>query len=122
MSKVLGADDKEKESVPSQPLLLATTQHEKLQQNVKCMPISLDGLLDYNLDDRLEKTFEVSLFAEAFSEYLQVRFGQQVFATIRDYEGLSREGLLKSDRSTDERDAKRVKLSEVSESFFFFRF
>jgi hypothetical protein len=78
------------------------------------MTISLDGLLDYNIDDRLEKTFEVSLFAEAFSEYLQSKFGDVIFATLRDYERLSKEGLIKQEQGTVEREAKRMRMSEVS--------
>ena len=40
--------------------------------------ISLDGLLDYNLEDKSETTFEVSLVAEAFDEMLQRDFGLDI--------------------------------------------
>ena len=38
---------------------------------VKAALLSLDGLLDYNLDDKLERAFELSLFAELYHEMLQ---------------------------------------------------
>ncbi len=107
-----------KEDVPQKPHLIVSTQHDKLQQNIKCTTITLDGLLDYNIEDRLEKTFEVSLFAEAFSEYLQIRFGKLILSTLREYEKLHKEGLIKGtskpENDSDERDAKRIRLSEVS--------
>jgi len=44
-------------------------------QHTKCALLSLDGLLDYDLNDNTEGTFEVSLFAESFADLLQRDFG-----------------------------------------------
>lgn len=49
--------------------------------------ISLDGLLDYNETDKLEPTFEVSLFAELFQEMLQRDFGWMIFNAIKNFNG-----------------------------------
>ena len=51
---------------------------------MKLQLISLDGLLDYNLDDIMEKTFEVSLFAELFYEMLQHRSAIVIAEALRD--------------------------------------
>ena len=44
--------------------------------------ISLDGLLDYNENDKLEETFEVSLFAELYHEYLCRDFGNLILRSL----------------------------------------
>eukprot|EP01116_Phalansterium_solitarium_P016926 TRINITY_DN4035_c0_g1_i7.p1 TRINITY_DN4035_c0_g1~~TRINITY_DN4035_c0_g1_i7.p1 ORF type:complete len:517 (-),score=56.67 TRINITY_DN4035_c0_g1_i7:183-1709(-) len=44
--------------------------------------LSLDGLLDYTIDDKNERTFEVSLFAEFFKEMLQRDYGTVVAAAL----------------------------------------
>eukprot|EP00668_Euglena_longa_P015330 GGOE01019401.1.p1 GENE.GGOE01019401.1~~GGOE01019401.1.p1 ORF type:complete len:851 (-),score=124.55 GGOE01019401.1:128-2407(-) len=55
------------------------------KRNTVCKPmvISLDGLLDYDIDDNYEKTAEVSLFAEGFHEMLQQEFGQRILHFLR---------------------------------------
>ncbi|KAL0476599.1 hypothetical protein AKO1_006043 [Acrasis kona] len=95
-----------RDPTPTKPGLLAVTQKEKLKQGNKGLIISLDGLLDYNLDDRLEKTFEVSLFAEAFSEYLQHLYGTKILSILEQYARVN------DSQEDDEREAKRVKLEE----------
>jgi len=53
------------------------------KQPVRVQLISLDGLLDYNEDDKLEKTFEISLFAEVYNERLQYKFASQLFDAFK---------------------------------------
>jgi hypothetical protein len=51
-------------------------------KDAKITALPLSTLLDYSNDDVLEKTFEVSLFAEMFVEMLQWRFGQIIIKTL----------------------------------------
>ncbi len=44
--------------------------------------ISLDGLLDYDEDDKEEPTLELSLFAEAFQEMLSRDYGCHILASL----------------------------------------
>ena len=53
---------------------------DPLKMKHKC--ISLDGLLDYNLGDKSESTFEVSVVAEAFDEMLQRDFGEDIMESL----------------------------------------
>jgi hypothetical protein len=46
------------------------------------MTISLDGLLDYDEEDREECTFELSLFAEVFQEFLQFKMGTRILSNL----------------------------------------
>lgn len=75
--------------MPKEPFLYATTQNEKLKNNMKVMSISLDGLLDYNLDDKLEKTFELSLFAESFHEMLQRKHAYELYSHFKQRKTLA---------------------------------
>lgn len=50
----------------------------------RLLMISLDGLLDYNLEDIMEKTFEASLFAELFNEMLQSRFAKRILEFMQE--------------------------------------
>jgi hypothetical protein len=54
-------------------------------QNMKVTIISLDGLLDYNLSDDTEVTFEVNLFSENFNDYLATEFGKVVLSAVEKY-------------------------------------
>jgi len=53
--------------------------------NTKTLKISLDGLLDYNINDDTELTFEVSLFAENFNDMLQRDFGTEIYHSLMSY-------------------------------------
>jgi len=50
----------------------------------KLMMISLDGLLDYDETDKLEATFELSLFGELFHYMLQRDFGYVIYQALHD--------------------------------------
>lgn len=49
------------------------------------MQISFDGLLDYNNEDTLERTFEVSLFAELFHMSLCKSYGHIIFDVLSKF-------------------------------------
>eukprot|EP01119_Soliformovum_irregulare_P007807 TRINITY_DN2030_c0_g1_i4.p1 TRINITY_DN2030_c0_g1~~TRINITY_DN2030_c0_g1_i4.p1 ORF type:complete len:880 (+),score=266.45 TRINITY_DN2030_c0_g1_i4:163-2802(+) len=70
--------------------------------NTDCAMISLNGLLDYNLEDKQETTMEVSLFAELFMNMLQ-----------RDYGNLILKSLEKNQRAKDEKKSKASQSSQV---------
>lgn len=46
------------------------------------MLISLDGLLDYDENDKDEQTFELSLFAENFNEMLMKTYGDIILKKL----------------------------------------
>jgi DBC1/LAIKA domain len=64
--------EKKKEEPPKEPSFTAVV-HKTPESKRKLMVISLDGLLDYDETDKLEATFELSLFAESLHLMLQVR-------------------------------------------------
>ena len=66
-------EEKKKEEPPREPSFLAE-MHKTPESKKKLMVISLDGLLDYDETDRLEASFELSLFAESYHLMLQVYF------------------------------------------------
>eukprot|EP00850_Spirogloea_muscicola_P007355 SM000037S13490 [mRNA] locus=s37:177551:185876:+ [translate_table: standard] len=71
----------EMEAGMDQPALLLITERSK-QAKWKSVSISLDGLLDYDEEDKEECTFELSLFAESFKEMLQCRYGCQILGAL----------------------------------------
>jgi len=79
--------DKEKESkskessAPEKPSVIALCDRSR-NAKFDLKVISLDGLLDYSLDDVSEKTFEVSLFAEQFNEMLQRDSAHQILQAL----------------------------------------
>eukprot|EP00300_Choanocystis_sp_HF-7_P009561 c16500_g1_i2.p1 GENE.c16500_g1_i2~~c16500_g1_i2.p1 ORF type:complete len:776 (+),score=228.55 c16500_g1_i2:276-2603(+) len=48
----------------------------------RCSTVTLSTLLDYDTDDILEQSFEVSVFAEFFVELLQLRFSKMVCSVL----------------------------------------
>jgi len=94
---------------------------------VRSMDLSLNGILEYDMQDKHEETAELSMFAEAFDEMLSSRFAKQVLTILqakkektdiqaaelkrkRDEEMVDRQGKLAVER--EEREAKRKKLEE----------
>ena len=61
------------------PRIFITTPKNKLKTGVRILPMSLTSLLEYSENEKSEKTFEVSLFAEVFTEALQYHFGKILF-------------------------------------------
>jgi len=107
--------------VPESQWLIKADEHSR-KKNIACKPItiSLDGLLDYDVDDIYEKTAEVSLFAEAFHEMLQRDFGQAIFKflmakKIRDSH--NREAAVAKHGAAEEldRETKRRRLHKAAE-------
>src|SRR5690606_20847828 len=100
-------------TIPSEPCIFADTQKEKLNANITCMTISLDGLLDYNEEDKLEKTFEVSLFAEAFQEMLHRYYGAIILEAIKKYVEEKTKKRPRDEVGGTESETKRQKISET---------
>jgi len=69
---------------PKNIYVYTATKREKYK-NLKSALISLDGLLEYDLEDDYEDTFEVSLFAENFNEMLQRDFGKNILNAVTRY-------------------------------------
>lgn len=70
---------------PAQPCLICRPRLQPemdVKSQMKLQLISLDGMLDYNLEDIMEKTFEVSLFAELFVEMLQFKAASTILASL----------------------------------------
>eukprot|EP01102_Stenamoeba_stenopodia_P000912 TRINITY_DN10837_c0_g1_i4.p1 TRINITY_DN10837_c0_g1~~TRINITY_DN10837_c0_g1_i4.p1 ORF type:complete len:435 (-),score=131.46 TRINITY_DN10837_c0_g1_i4:103-1407(-) len=108
---------KSKMKFPKEPCLFA--QASLITGNKKpCKPvfISLDGLLDYDDNDREEQTFEVSLFAELFQEMLQRDFGEAILQTILMLPSTQQlEELRKRPRSDDNGPSqKKIKLEATA--------
>jgi len=86
---------------------------------LKGMSISLDGLLDYDVDDTYEKTTELSMFAECFHEMLQYDFGYTILKflqTKQEWDRKEKEARRAKrkaeDAEAEEREKKRRKLEE----------
>eukprot|EP00887_Chlorella_sp_A99_P007056 scaffold2.g7056.t1 len=86
--------------MPERPQLQLVGLHTE-SVRLKTMPISLDGLRDYNTNDREEGTFELSLFAEAFHDMLQ--------ANARPSSSLHCEQERKRKREAEEAEAAAAK-------------
>ncbi|CAM6124426.1 unnamed protein product [Calypogeia fissa] len=72
---------KPEEDLPQQPGLLLTTKRTKTTK-MRSMTISLDGLLDYDEEDREECTFELSVFAEVYQEMLGYKMGSLILSDL----------------------------------------
>ncbi|KAL5225939.1 hypothetical protein ABZP36_012578 [Zizania latifolia] len=71
------SDTKEKkksDEPPKHPGFILQAKRSK-ESKVRSASLSLDGLLDYTANDLDESVFELSLFAESFSEMLQHKMG-----------------------------------------------
>lgn len=94
---------------------------------VRSMDLSLNGILEYDMQDKHEETAELSMFAEAFDEMLSSRFSKQVLTILsakkeksdvqmaelkrkRDEEAVDRQAKLAVER--EERETKRKKVEE----------
>eukprot|EP00299_Pterocystis_sp_00344_P019873 c9823_g1_i7.p1 GENE.c9823_g1_i7~~c9823_g1_i7.p1 ORF type:complete len:808 (-),score=159.13 c9823_g1_i7:6-2429(-) len=74
------------------------------EKDPRTMTSSLESLLTYSADDVLEKTFEVSLFAELFVEMVQYRFGHMLLKFLKTY---SKMALAKEAPTSTENEGKR---------------
>ena len=95
------------EGLPEAPCFIPRprwTEGDDKAKQFKCLLLSLDGLLDYNLDDELEKNFEVSLFAELFHEMLQTHYCNFILKSLEAT--AAEESKLKLERDA-ERDRQR---------------
>ncbi|KAJ1259598.1 hypothetical protein BS78_10G168000 [Paspalum vaginatum] len=67
-------EKKKTDEPPKYPGFILQAKRSK-QSKLRSTSLSLDGLLDYTAKDTEESVFELSLFAESFSEMLQHRMG-----------------------------------------------
>lgn len=75
----------QQKEMSKEPAILITYQRLRHTKGMKPMLISIDGLLEYNLNDRQEATFEVSLFGELFSMMLGRDFGTLILDNLLSY-------------------------------------
>eukprot|EP00803_Ostreobium_quekettii_P006031 evm.model.scf_3803.1 EVM.evm.TU.scf_3803.1 scf_3803:4028-11146(+) len=95
---------------------------------LRTLAISLDGLLDYDEDDKEEATFELSLFAEGFHEMLMRDYGLIILDALQSERAAARQRKLEEQKrkredeaeaakqivKDEERAAKRVKSEEAA--------
>ncbi|XP_047090309.1 protein SHORT ROOT IN SALT MEDIUM 1-like [Lolium rigidum] len=67
-------EKKKSDEPPKHPGFILQMKKSK-NSKLRSISLSLDGLLDYTTNDTEESVFELSLFAESFSEMLQFRMG-----------------------------------------------
>jgi len=83
---------------------------------VRSMDLSLNGILEYDQQDKHEETVELSLFAEAFEELLSSKAAKRVVDVLQkkkvDYDIKMEELKRKRDIENEERETKRKKLDE----------
>lgn len=120
-------EGEEKKTVTKKIKKKVTTKKVVDNVTVRSMDLSLNGILEYDLQDKHEETVELSMFAEAFDEMLSSKFAKQVLTILtakkektdiqaaelkrkRDEENVERQAKLAVDR--EEREAKRKKLEE----------
>ena len=89
------------------------TEGDDKGKQFKCMILSLDGLLDYNLDDDKEKNFEISLFAELFHEMLATRYCRSIISQLE--QTAKEEVALKAERDK-KREEERLKSDNEKEA------
>ena len=76
------------EDVPKEVSLLMKCRTAK-NGRVKTMSISLDGLLDYDENDKDEATFELSLMAESFNEMLMRDYGLLILNALMENKSMT---------------------------------
>jgi len=122
-------EGEEKESKKVTKKIKKKVNTKKVVDNitVRSMDLSLNGILEYDMQDKHEETAELSLFAEAFDEMLSSKYAVQVLSILqakkektdtqnaelkrkRDAENAERAQKLAAER--DEREAKRKKMEE----------
>ncbi|KAK8455958.1 hypothetical protein SEVIR_4G251200v4 [Setaria viridis] len=68
-------EKKKSDDPPKYPGFILQAKRSNNESKLRSTSLSLDGLLDYTAKDIEESVFELSLFAESFSEMLQHRMG-----------------------------------------------
>ncbi|CAM0872848.1 unnamed protein product [Alopecurus aequalis] len=74
-------EKKKSDEPPKHPGFILQTKKSK-GSKLRSISLSLDGLLDYTTNDTEESVFELSLFAESFSEMLQFRMGCTILSFL----------------------------------------
>eukprot|EP00667_Euglena_gracilis_P004956 EG_transcript_4987 len=117
----------EKKTVTKKIKKKVTTKKVVDNITIRSMDLSLNGILEYDMQDKHEETVELSLFAEAFDEFLSSRYAKEALTILqarkektdaqaadlkrkREEEATERAARLAVEK--EERDAKRQKLEE----------
>lgn len=120
-------EEPEKKTVTKKIKKKVTTKKVVDNITVRSMDLSLNGILEYDMQDKHEETAELSLFAEAFDEMLSSKYAKQVLTILqakkektdaqaaelkrkREEEAAVRKAKLDTER--EEREAKRQKIEE----------
>ncbi|TVU07901.1 hypothetical protein EJB05_41277, partial [Eragrostis curvula] len=106
-------DAKEKKKSDEPPKYPGFILQAKRSKESKLRPasLSLDGLLDYTAKDIEESVFELSLFAESFSEMLQYRMGCVILSFL---EKLYRRYVMKRNQRKRQREEELKKEEKKS--------
>lgn len=72
----------EEEPAPKETSIMIRSRNTPALK-LRTLAISLDGLLDYDEDDKEEATFELSLFAEGFHEMLMRDYGLIILKALQ---------------------------------------
>eukprot|EP00906_Rhabdomonas_costata_P029389 RCo041483 len=87
---------------------------------IRSMDLSLNGILEYDLQDKSEETAELSLFAESFNEMLSHKFALRILETLRkkkeDHDRITADQKRKRDADLAERTAKLAAEKEERET------
>jgi len=93
-------EKKKSDEPPKYPGFILQAKRSK-ESKLRSTSLSLDGLLDYTAKDIEESVFELSLFAESFSEMLQHRMGCVILSFL---EKLSKRYVLKRNQRKRQRE------------------
>lgn len=72
------------QSYRSQQTDISIITMEDKQVSFKSKILTLNGLLEYTMEDTKEKVFEISLLAEVFRDMLLTRFSHHIFNSMVD--------------------------------------
>ncbi|GJM98160.1 hypothetical protein PR202_ga15144 [Eleusine coracana subsp. coracana] len=93
-------EKKKSDEPPKYPGFILQAKRSK-ESKLRSASLSLDGLLDYTAKDIEESVFELSLFAESFSEMLQYRMGCVILSFL---EKLHRHYVIKRNQRKRQRE------------------
>lgn len=120
-------EGEEKKTVTKKIKKKVTTKKMVDNITVRSMDLSLNGILEYDMQDKHEETAELSMFAEAFDEMLSSKFAKEALVTLqakkeksdvqfaelkRKREEEAAERKVKMEADKEEREAKRQKLED----------
>ncbi|XBI11377.1 hypothetical protein VPH35_138454 [Triticum aestivum] len=103
-------EKKKSDEPPKHPGFILQAKKSK-GYKLRSTSLSLDGLLDYTANDTEESVFELSLFAESFSEMLQYRMGCVILSFL---EKLYRQYVVRRNQRKRQREEDLKKEDTIS--------